>query len=150
VSVEFEPYPAPEPTLAMDVGLGPYERWDRIEFTGLAAEGIHGVYSQEKVTPQPFVVDVRMFIDSAAAAASDDLEDTVDYATVASVVGRAVQKRSYALIEKLAVTIAMLVLEVRGPHRAVSVTVHKPQAARSIGVADVAVTVHRHLREGSG
>ena len=50
---------------------------------GLRALGVHGVLPEEQVRPQPFEVDVELIVDLAAAAASDRLDDTVDYGAVA-------------------------------------------------------------------
>ena len=52
---------------------------DRIDLTGIEVWARHGVLPEEKTRDQPFVVDVGVFLDTAQAAASDDLEDTVDY-----------------------------------------------------------------------
>ena len=52
---------------------------DRIELRGLAVRGNHGVFDHERRDGQDFVVDITVWIDLAAAAASDDLADTYDY-----------------------------------------------------------------------
>ncbi len=57
---------------------------DRIELRGLTVRGNHGVFDHERRDGQDFVVDVTVWIDLAAAAASDDLADTLDYGTLAS------------------------------------------------------------------
>ncbi len=135
--------------VAVETGLGPYDGWDLIAITGVAAEGCHGVYDHEQTTPQPFVLDVVLRVRTDQAAASDDLSDTLDYVTVATHAAGLVRDRSYGLIETLADVVARAVLGLPGPHRAVSVTVHKPRAAEVAGAADVAVTVHRHVSAAS-
>ena len=66
---------------------------DRIELRGLSVRGHHGVFDHERRDGQDFVVDITVWIDLAAAAASDDLADTVDYGALAQraadIVGRA-------------------------------------------------------------
>ena len=49
---------------------------DRIELRGLTVRGHHGVFEHERRDGQDFVVDITVWIDLAAAAASDDLADT--------------------------------------------------------------------------
>ena len=58
---------------------------DRIELRGLTVRGNHGVFDHERRDGQDFVVDVTVWIDLAAAAASDQLADTYDYGALRSV-----------------------------------------------------------------
>ena len=46
---------------------------DRIELRGLRVLGTHGVLPEEQARAQPFAVDVDVWLDTAEAAASDDL-----------------------------------------------------------------------------
>ena len=68
--------------------------------------GVHGVLPEERVRPQPFEVDVELLVDVAAAGASDELEDTVDYSAVCEAVSRVVASEQYRLLERLASRIA--------------------------------------------
>ena len=52
---------------------------DRIVLSGLTVRGNHGVYGFERRDGQDFVVDVELELDTAPAARSDDVADTVDY-----------------------------------------------------------------------
>ena len=56
---------------------------DRIELRGLKVRGTHGVFEHEKRDGQDFLVDLVLWTDFTAAAASDDLADTVDYGALA-------------------------------------------------------------------
>ena len=58
---------------------------DRIELRGLTVRGNHGVFDHERADGQDFVIDIIVWIDQAAAAASDDLNDTYDYVTARNV-----------------------------------------------------------------
>ena len=100
---------------------------DRLTLAGMAFRGRHGVLEHERTDPQPFVVDVEMSIDAAAAASRDDLADTVDYAAVFDCVRRVVEDESHRLIETLAETIARELL-VRFPLGEIEVRVRKPDA----------------------
>ena len=79
---------------------------DRIRISGLRELGVHGVLPEEQVRPQPFEVDVELVVDVSAAGASDDLDDTVDYAAVCEAVSRVVSSEQYRLLERLASRIA--------------------------------------------
>ncbi|WP_017601740.1 dihydroneopterin aldolase, partial [Nocardiopsis lucentensis] len=60
---------------------------DRITLRGLRARGYHGVFDFERRDGQDFVVDAVLHLDTAAAAASDDVGDTVHYGLLAERLG---------------------------------------------------------------
>lgn len=115
---------------------------DVIRVDGIRALGRHGVLDSEKVTPQPFVVDVAMWVDLAPAHASDDLAHTVNYAEVAAAVVAIVEGEHVDLIERLAGLIADAALA-RDLVEQVEVRVHKPEAPVGVPFGDVSVTVRR-------
>jgi 7,8-dihydroneopterin aldolase/epimerase/oxygenase len=116
---------------------------DRIALTGLRARGFHGVFPEEKRDGQEFITDVVVHLDTAPAAAADDLALTVNYAEVAGAVLSVVTGEPFDLIETVAERIARSVLDTQPVAAAVEVTVHKPGAPIEANFADVAVTVHR-------
>ena len=93
---------------------------DRIVLHDIRLEGRHGVNPEERVTPQPFEVDVELELDLGPAGRSDELERTVDYRGVYTTVSEIVTGRSYRLIEALAEAIAT---EMLGGFRAVDAVV---------------------------
>ena len=115
---------------------------DRVLITGLRVSGVHGVLPQERTSPQPFEGDVELAVDVAAAGASDALDDTVDYATVADAIHRVVREESYQLLERLATRIAE---ECRTDDRvaAVTVTVRKLEPPMDLTLDHVAVRIER-------
>lgn len=136
------PQTSPSP-LRGDLGAAPAaDRRDRISLTGIGAVGYHGVLDQERRAGQPFFVDTTLYRDLSAAAGSDDLSQTVNYAEVAETVKAVLVGDSVNLIETLAGTIARDILD-RFPVDAVEVTVHKPKAPIEVTFADVSVTVYR-------
>lgn len=113
---------------------------DRIRLTGIEVTATHGVYAEEKVTPQPFVIDLDCRL--RPRPDTDDLATTVDYSQLASRVADVVSSDSVDLIETLAERIGRTCLaDTRIAE--VEVTVHKPKAPLSVPVADVAVTITR-------
>ena len=119
---------------------------DEIQLTGLTVFGRHGVYDHERENGQMFVVDLRLQLSLADAAASGDVRDTVHYGELADRVAAVVAGEPVNLIETLAERIADIVLADERVFR-VWVTVHKPQAPIAQTFSDVAVTVHRHREE---
>ena len=120
---------------------------DRIELRGLRVRGHHGVFDHEKRDGQDFLIDVIVWMDLAAAAASDDLADTLDYGALAQTAADIVAGPPRDLIETVAAEIADAVLT-DGRVAAVEVTVHKPSAPIPLTFADVAVVAYRS-RTGS-
>jgi 7,8-dihydroneopterin aldolase/epimerase/oxygenase len=115
---------------------------DRIALTGLRVRGNHGVFDHERRDGQEFVVDVVLFVDTRAAAASDDLADTIDYGVLAGGLAKVVAGEPVDLLETLVARLADVCL---GDSRvtAAEVTVHKPQAPIPLTFADVSVTIRR-------
>jgi dihydroneopterin aldolase len=115
---------------------------DTISLRGLRGFGRHGVLESERRQGQPFLVDLVLTLDTVAAAGSDDLADTVDYAAVAREVLAVVEGEPVALIERLAQQVADVVLT-HARVSAVEVTVHKPSAPLAVPFDDIAVTIRR-------
>jgi dihydroneopterin aldolase len=115
---------------------------DRITLRGVEATGRHGVLPEERTHGQRFVVDATLSIDTRAAAASDDLADTVDYAALARALVAAVEGEPVDLIETLAQRLADVCLA--DPRvTEVELTVRKPDAPIPVRFQDVAVTIVR-------
>ncbi len=115
---------------------------DRIELRGLRVRGRHGVFDHERRDGQDFVIDITVWLDLSAAAASDDLADTLHYGELAERAAAIVAGEPYDLIESVAGRIADDVLT-DGRVQAVEVVLHKPQAPIPLEFADVAVVVAR-------
>jgi dihydroneopterin aldolase len=115
---------------------------DRIALTGLRVRGHHGVFDFERRDGQEFVLDVVLEVSTTAAAASDDLADTVDYGALAETATAVVAGPPRQLIEAVAAEVADRVLA-DARVAAVEVTLHKPQAPITVPFDDVAVVVRR-------
>ena len=122
---------------------------DRIELRGLTVRGNHGVLDHERRDGQDFVVDVTVWLDLAAAAVSDDLADTVDYAALAQLAADVVAGPPRNLIETVAAEIADAVMA-DGRLHAVEVVLHKPDAPIPLTFSDVAVVARRSRRNDRG
>jgi dihydroneopterin aldolase len=115
---------------------------DRIALRGLTVRGYHGVFDFERRDGQDFVVDVELELDTAGAARSDDLADTVDYGGLAEGLAAVIAGEPVQLLETLAARLSDVCLA-DGRVGAATVTVHKPQAPIPITFGDVAVTIRR-------
>ncbi len=113
---------------------------DQVHIRDLRLRGIVGINPDERVNRQDVVVNVTMWVNTRAAAASDDIADAVNYRTVAKAIISHVETEEPMLVEKLAADLVRLCF---GDDRVVEaeVTVEKPGALR---FADsVGVTVRR-------
>jgi dihydroneopterin aldolase len=116
---------------------------DVVALEGLRQRGFHGVLPEERRDGQDFVVDVRLELDTAPAAAVDDLALTVNYAELAARVVEVVGGEPVDLIETLAQRLAEVALSYSLVD-AVTIVVHKPQAPVGLPFGDVTVTIRRH------
>ncbi len=122
---------------------------DRIELRGLTIRGNHGVFDYERRDGQDFVIDITVWLELQAAAASDDLADTVDYGGLAQRAADIVAGPPRQLIETVAAEIADDVMRDERIH-AVEVVVHKPAAPIPLEFTDVAVVARRSRRGARG
>ncbi|SOD70565.1 dihydroneopterin aldolase [Jatrophihabitans sp. GAS493] len=115
---------------------------DLITLTGLRVRGHHGVFDFERRDGQDFVVDVVLELDTAPAATSDEVGDTVHYGELAEGLAAVISGEPVNLLERLAQRLADVCLA--DPRvEAATVTVHKPQAPIPLTFADVSVTIRR-------
>ena len=122
---------------------------DQLTLTGLRASAFHGVFDHERRDGQVFIIDVTVYLDLRAAAASDDLAATIHYGELAEEVVAAVESEPVDLIETVAERVAVIVLAHRAAQR-VTVTLHKPSAPIAVPFADVSVTITREQSSRSG
>lgn len=109
---------------------------DEIFIHRLTVQAILGLNPDERETPQRVVISLRLGVDTRAAAASDSLAGSVDYAQLAKEVRQHVQQAKRFTVEALAEDIARLCL-CRREVRRVTVRIEKPdavQGAESVGV----------------
>jgi 7,8-dihydroneopterin aldolase/epimerase/oxygenase len=120
----------------------PPRRPDTIAVRGITAHAHHGVYDWERERGQTFRVDVVLELDTAPAAAGDDLAKTVNYAELAQRLHAVLTGEPVDLLETLAQRLADVCLA--DPLvDAAEITVHKPDAELGVPFDDVAVTIRR-------
>lgn len=115
---------------------------DRILVAGLRVETRVGWTDEERAQPQTLLVDLDVETDATSSAGSDDLADTVDYATLIGEVARYLSTHEARLLETLAAGVAELVSAMNGVKR-VSVEIAKEVVPVPEEVGRVAVRVER-------
>jgi dihydroneopterin aldolase len=124
---------------------------DRITLTAIRCEGRLGVSEEEREFPQLVEVDLEIEADLSAAAESDALADTVDYAPLIETVSRSVEGGGFRLLEGLAGSIAREALQSSGRIAAVTVRVRKLAVPLDADLdhAQVEIRRERHLLRAS-
>jgi dihydroneopterin aldolase len=111
-----------------------------IELQGIELHGFHGMLDEERTEGQRFLVDVELDLADTAAAASDRIEDAVDYRDVLAAVTEVSDGRAYNLLEAFATALAETLLS-RFPVARVRVRVRKPDVVLAQPVDHAAVVV---------
>lgn len=113
---------------------------DIIFLGGLKIETIIGIYDWERVTKQTVVLDIEMAYDIQKAAATDDIQYTLDYKKVSKRIISFVENSQYLLVEKLIEEIATLIrTEFKVPW--IKITLNKKGAIS--GASDVGIIIER-------
>lgn len=120
---------------------------DIIYLKDLRIDTVIGIYDWERRTRQTVILDIEMAADISTAAASDNIEDTLNYKAVAKRLIGFVESSEFQLVETLAERIADIVLEeFNVPWLRLSV--NKQGAVR--GVRDVGVIIERSKKTDEG
>jgi 7,8-dihydroneopterin aldolase/epimerase/oxygenase len=113
---------------------------DKIFLSALTVECIVGIWDWERRVKQTVVIDLEMAADIRRAAASDHIDDTIDYKKVAKRLLAFVGDSQFNLVETLAERIAHVVVVEFGVEW-VKVRLNKKGAIR--GARDVGIEIER-------
>ncbi len=116
---------------------------DIIYLRDLKIETVIGIYDWEREIKQTVVLDLEMGADIKKAAATDCIEDTLDYKSVAKQVISFVGSSEYQLVETLIEKVAELIMEEFNIPW-VRLTINKQGAIR--GASGVGVIIERGIR----
>ena len=100
---------------------------DIIRIKNLKIPATHGAYEFEKDKEGLFELDIEMYMDLKTPARTDDLNDTVNYDEVVSIITSIFTQKSYNLIESIAEKICDKLLD-QYPIKKVLARIRKPHA----------------------
>jgi dihydroneopterin aldolase len=120
---------------------------DIIFIETLRVETVIGIYPRERALAQTIELDLRIGRSTASAGASDDIADTIDYATVVARLRKDLAATHFNLLEALAEHVATLILEEFG---AAWVQVSAAKLGMMPGVRRVGICIERGSRSGLG
>ena len=118
---------------------------DKIFLSDLRVKTVIGIWDWERKIRQTVSIDLEMAADIRKAAASDSVDDTLNYKSVAKRLQQFVGDSSFQLVETLAEKIAAIVIE-EFDVPWVRVRLNKPGAIR--GARDVGILIERGVRPG--
>lgn len=92
--------------------------------------GHHGVSDEEKTGGGDYEIDCEIETDISRCGASDDINDAVDYSEIYDIISEHMEKRSYNLMETLAVNLKN---EIKGKFDSVSLVLRVRKMAPPVG-----------------
>lgn len=113
---------------------------DVVFLHGLEIETVIGIYDWERQVTQKVIIDLDMANDVAAAAATDAIEDTLDYKAVATRISGFVKESTFQLVETLAEQVAVII---RDEFDVPWVRVKVNKRGAITGAGDVGVIIER-------
>ncbi|HET7921667.1 MAG TPA: dihydroneopterin aldolase [Gammaproteobacteria bacterium] len=117
---------------------------DTVFIRDLRIDTVVGIYDWERRIRQTVSFDLDMGTDIRRAAASDRIEDTLDYKAVAKRIIQYVSEQEFQLVETLAEKVAGIVRDEFGVPW-VRLTLHKPGAVN--GSKSVGISIERGKRD---
>ncbi|MDE2085306.1 MAG: dihydroneopterin aldolase [Xanthomonadaceae bacterium] len=115
---------------------------DFVFIEDLRIETVIGIYDWERKIKQTVALDLEMAFDNRRPAASDKIEDTLDYEQIVKSLCGHVENCQCDLLEHLAEDCAAMLAR-KFAARTLTLTLTKPLAAESLGCARVGVRIHR-------
>jgi 7,8-dihydroneopterin aldolase/epimerase/oxygenase len=113
---------------------------DKVFIEGLQIDTLIGIYDWERRIRQPLRFDIEMAFDNRVPAASDRIEDTLDYKAVSRRLEAYVKESGFGLVETLAERCAEIILAEFAVSQ-VRLKLSKPGAVR--GADAVGVIIER-------
>ncbi|BAN68499.1 dihydroneopterin aldolase [endosymbiont of unidentified scaly snail isolate Monju] len=117
---------------------------DIVYLRGLRIDTIIGIYDWERRTRQTVILGLEMGTDISRAAASERIEDTLNYKAVAKRLIQFVSESEFQLVETLAERCAAIVMQEFGVPW-LRLSLNKKGAVR--GATDVGVIIERGHRD---
>ena len=119
---------------------------DVVFVKGLKVEAVIGVYDWERAITQPILIDIALETDISKAAASDDVNDALNYKAVCDDVSAWCQEIKAELLEHLAGQIADRLLANYSCHK-LTLSVAKPTAIKQADAVGVQITRYAKTAE---
>lgn len=115
---------------------------DKIFLNNLSIDTVIGIYEWERQVKQTLTFDLEMDFDIRPAAASEDINKTLDYDAIAKAIVTFVSNSRYQLIETVAEEVCQLLLQ-QFPIPRIKLTLSKPVAIHGQNIARIVIERER-------
>ena len=116
---------------------------DKIKIENLEVFAKHGVFPEENILGQKFLVSATMFTDTRRAGKNDELTASIHYGEVSQFIDKYMKEHTFQLIERVAESLAEeLLLNTVGLERIV-LEIKKPWAPVGLPLESVSVEIER-------
>ncbi|MCI5721621.1 MAG: 2-amino-4-hydroxy-6-hydroxymethyldihydropteridine diphosphokinase [Firmicutes bacterium] len=116
---------------------------DKITIKNLEVFANHGVFPEENVLGQKFVITAVMHTDTRNAGRTDNLEQSIHYGEVSHFIKKHVESHTFMLIERVAETLAEALLLEYPLMEKIELEIAKPWAPVGLPLETVSVSICR-------
>ena len=101
---------------------------DKIEIRNLEIFANHGVFPEENVLGQKFVVSATLYTDTRKAGLTDELTASIHYGEVSHMITKFAKEHTYKLLEALAENLCQMLLSELPLLKKITLRIEKPWA----------------------
>lgn len=117
--------------------------WDKIKIEDLEVFANHGVFPEENVLGQKFVVSAVLYTDTRKAGLEDELSASIHYGEVSAFITEYLKSHTFKLLERIAEGLAEeMLIKVEGLQK-VKLEIKKPWAPVGLPLKTVSVEIER-------
>ena len=116
---------------------------DKIEIKKLEIFANHGVFPEENVLGQKFVISATLYTDTRKAGLTDELTASIHYGEVSHMITKFTKEHTYKLLEALAENLCQMLLQELPLLKMITLRVEKPWAPVGLPLETVAVETTR-------
>ena len=116
---------------------------DKIEIRNLEIFANHGVFPEENVLGQKFVVSATLYTDTRKAGLTDELTASIHYGEVSHMITDFTRKHTFKLLEALAENLAEMLLDSLSGLEQITLKIEKPWAPVGLPLKTVSVEITR-------
>ena len=120
---------------------------DQIKIEGLEIFANHGVFPEENVLGQKFIVSATLYTDTRKAGKTDELTASIHYGEVSAFITEFVKSHTYKLLERVAEELVEDMLQKFDGLEKVTLEIQKPWAPVGLPLETVSVKIERCWNE---
>ena len=116
---------------------------DKIKIQNLEVFANHGVFPEENVLGQKFIVTAILYTDTRTAGQTDELTDSIHYGEISRQIQEFLTAHTFRLLERTAESLAEMLL-LKTPHlEKICLEIKKPWAPIGLPLETVSVEIER-------